>query len=134
MRAFATRDIGPYTLQAAIAAIHSSATEAVSTDWKQIVILYDLLFQANPSPVIELNRAVAIAMRDGPASGLALVDGILNRGELQSYYLAHATRADLCNRLNRTEEAADFYRTALSLAQPEPARQFLLRRLRQLEN
>ena len=133
-RALATRCVGPYTLQAAIAAVHAQAKEAISTDWGQIVGLYDVLLRANPSPVIELNRAVAVAMRDGPATGLALIDQILERGDLQDYYLAHSARADLRQRLHLTPEAVTSYKRALSLAWPEPARRFLDRRLRELEN
>jgi RNA polymerase sigma-70 factor, ECF subfamily len=133
-RALATRCVGPYTLQAAIAAVHAQAKEAISTDWGQIVGLYDVLLRANPSPVIELNRAVAVAMRDGPATGLALIDQILERGDLQDYYLAHSARADLRQRLHLTPGAVTSYKRALSLAWPEPARRFLERRLRELEN
>jgi RNA polymerase sigma-70 factor, ECF subfamily len=131
-RALASRRFGPYTLQAAIAAVHAEAREASATDWAQIVGLYDLLLRANPSPVVELNRAIAVAMRDGPAEGLALVEGILGRGELEDYYLAHSARADLCRRMGNREEAEASYRQALSLAKQEPARRFLARRLREL--
>src|SRR5262249_36813771 len=131
--AFATGPVGPYTLQAAISAVHASAPSAEETDWAQIVILYDALLQVTRSPVIELNRAVAIAMRDGPPAGLALVDAILERGELADYHLAHAARADLCRRLNLSDEARESYQQALALARQEPERRFLKRRLKQLE-
>jgi RNA polymerase sigma-70 factor (ECF subfamily) len=131
-RAWSSRQIGPYTLQAAIAAVHAQAPSAAETDWAQIVGLYDVLMRAHPSPVVELNRAVAVAMRDGPAAGLALVDGILGRGDLSDYYLAYSARADLCRRLGRTEAARRAYRQALSLARPEPTRRFLERRLQEL--
>jgi RNA polymerase sigma-70 factor (ECF subfamily) len=131
-RALSTRRFGPYTLQAAIAAVHANAPTAAATDWAQIVGLYDVLLRADPSPVVELNRAVAVAMRDDPMSGLALVDAILARGDLQEYYLAHSARADLCRRLGRTEEARASYRRALGLTQQEPERRFLERRLAEL--
>jgi len=131
-RALATRRIGPYTLQAAISAVHAGALRADATDWAQIVGLYDVLVQVEPSPVVELNRAVAIAMRDGPAAGLALVDAILARGELSDYRLAHAARADLCRRLGRAAEARASYQRALALTQQEPERRFLERRLAEL--
>ena len=131
-RALASRPIGPYTLQAAIAAVHAQAPSAAATDWVQIVGLYDVFFQADPSPLVELNRAVAVAMRDGPSAGLALIDAILARGDLQNYHLAHAARADLCRRLGRTAEARAAYERALSLTQQEPERRFLKRRLAEL--
>jgi RNA polymerase sigma-70 factor, ECF subfamily len=131
-RALAARQIGPYTVQAAIAAVHANAPNAEATDWTQIVALYDLLSRAEPSPVIELNRAVAVAMRDGPSAGLALIDTILGRGDLSDYHLAHAARADLCRRLGRKAEARASYERALSLAQQEPERRFLERRLAEL--
>ena len=131
-RAMASERIGAYTLQAAIAAIHADARDPAATDWSQIVSLYDVLAQAEPSPVIELNRAVAIAMRDGPAAGLVLIDAILLRGELADYHLAHSARADLCRRLQKTSEARDSYRRALELARQEPERRFLERRLAEL--
>jgi RNA polymerase sigma-70 factor (ECF subfamily) len=131
-RALATRRIGPYTLQAAISAVHAGALRADATDWAQIVGLYDVLARVEPSPVVELNRAVAIAMRDGPAAGLALVDAILARGELSDYRLAHAARADLCRRLGRTAQARESYRRALELTRLEPERRFLERRLAEL--
>jgi RNA polymerase sigma-70 factor (ECF subfamily) len=128
-RALASRRFGPYTLQAAIAAVHALAPSAEATDWTQIVGLYDVLLLADPSPVIELYRAAALAMRDGPAAGLALVDAILGRGELGDYHLAHATRADLCRRLGRAEDARASYERALALATQEPERRFLQRRI-----
>lgn len=131
-RALSSGQLGIYTLQAAIAAVHASAPTVATTDWGQIVGLYDLLLQAAPSPVVELNRAVAVAMRDGPLAGLALIDTILERGDLAGYYLAHAARADLCRRLGRTAEARLAYQYALSLAQQEPTRRFLERRLCEL--
>ncbi len=131
-RAFATQGIGPYTIQAAIAAVHADAQTAAETDWSQIVGLYDLLIQAVPSPVVELNRAVAIAMRDGALAGLSLIDAILARGELAEYHLAHAARADLCRRLGQSSEARISYRRALELARQGPERQFLEWRLAEL--
>jgi len=131
-RSLAARQIGPYTIQAAIAAVHANALDAAATDWTQIVALYDLLVQAEPSPVIELNRAVAVAMRDGPAAGLALIDAILQSGNLSDYHLAHAARADLCRRLGRIAEARASYEKALNLAEQEPERRFLERRLVEL--
>jgi RNA polymerase sigma-70 factor (ECF subfamily) len=128
-RALSARRVGPYTLQAAIAAVHANASSVDATDWGQIVGLYDLLLRIEPSPVVELNRAVAVAMRDGPAAGLALVDDILDRGDLEGYHLAYAARADLCRRLGKTQEARDAYERALDLAQQEPERRFLERRL-----
>ena len=133
-RSLPSRRFGPYTLQAAIAAVHAQAPTAAATDWAQIVALYSLLLQAVPSPVVELNRAVAVAMRDGPAAGVALIDAILARGELTDYHLAHSARADLCRRLGRTAEARDSYREALALALQEPERRFLERRLHELSN
>jgi RNA polymerase sigma-70 factor (ECF subfamily) len=132
-RALASRRIGPYTLQAAISAVHAGAASAGATDWAQIVGLYDVLATVEPSPVIELNRAVAVAMRDGPAAGLALIDAILARGELADYRLAHAARADLCRRLGRTAEARASYERALALTRGEPERRFLERRLAELK-
>lgn len=131
-RALASRRFGPYTLQAAIAAVHAEAPAAEDTDWGQIVGLYEVLLRIEPSPVVELNRAAAVAMRDGPAAGLALVDAILARGDLGQYYLAHSARADLCRRLGRTDEARSAYRRALELTRQEPERRFLERRLREL--
>ena len=124
--------VGSYTIQAAIAAVHAQAPSATATDWGHIVALYDLLLQTNPSPVVELNRAVAVAMRDGPETGLDLIHAILARGDLKTYHLAHAARADLCRRLGRTAEARISYERALSLTQQEPERRFLERRLSEL--
>lgn len=132
-RALSSPRFGPYALQAAIAAVHAEASYAAATDWPQIVCLYDVLMRANPSPVIELNRAAATAMRDGPGAGLALIDGILARGDLADYYPAHAARADLCRRLGRTAEARASYLRALGLTQQEPERRFLMRRLCELD-
>ena len=131
-RALASRQVGPYTIQAAIAAVHAEAPDAADTDWNQIVGLYDVLLRAESSPVVELNRAVAVAMRDGPSAGLALVDDILSRGDLTNYHLAHSARADLCRRLGRTMEARNAYERALALTQQEPERRFLERRLAEL--
>ena len=131
-RALASRRIGPYTLQAAISAVHAEAPTAAATDWAQIVGLYDVLARADPSPVIELNRAVAVAMRDGPTAGLALIDAILGRGALADYHLAHSARAELCRRLGRAADARASYTRALDLARQEPQRRFLERRLREL--
>jgi RNA polymerase sigma-70 factor (ECF subfamily) len=131
-RALSSRRFGPYALQAAIAAVHAEAPNAAATDWAQIVGLYDVLVRAEPSPVVELNRAVAVAMRDGPEAGLALIDAILARGDLAEYHLAHAARADLCRRLGRTAEARASYDRALALARQEPERRFLQRRLTEL--
>ncbi|MBI3449863.1 MAG: RNA polymerase sigma factor [Acidobacteria bacterium] len=128
-QALASRRVGPYTLQAAIAAVHAEGSDAVSTDWAQIVGLYDLLARLDPSPVVELNRAAAVAMRDGPAAGLALVDAILARGDLADYHLAHAARAELARRAGRTDDARDAYQRALALVRQEPERRFLERRL-----
>ena len=131
-RALAARQVGPYTIQAAIAAVHANASNAAATDWARIVVLYDLLARAEPSPVVELNRAVAVAMRDGPSAGLPLIDAILGRGDLSDYHLAHAARADLCRRLGRRAEARASYERALSLTEQEPERRFLERRLAEL--
>ncbi|BBA36282.1 RNA polymerase, sigma subunit, ECF family [Methylocaldum marinum] len=131
-RALSSRRFGPYTLQAAIAAVHAEAADAAETDWAQIVGLYDFLLRAEPSPVVELNRAVAVAMRDGPAAGLVLIDAILARGDLKDYHLAHAARADLCRRLGRASEARAAYQRALGLTRQEPERRFLERRLNAL--
>jgi RNA polymerase sigma-70 factor (ECF subfamily) len=133
-RALGSRRFGPYTLQAAIAAVHAEAASAAATDWSEIVGLYDVLLRADPSPVVELNRAVAVAMRDGPAAGLALVDAILARGELHDYRLAHATRADLCRRLGDAAQARASYQRALFLTRQEPERRFLERRLAELSD
>jgi RNA polymerase sigma-70 factor (ECF subfamily) len=133
-RALRSRRIGPYALQAAIAAVHAEAPNAAATDWSEIVGLYDVLFRIDPSPVVELNRAVAVAMRDGPEAGLGLIDAILARGELADYHLAHAARADLCRRLGRSGQARASYERALALARQEPERRFLERRLAELSN
>ena len=128
-RAIGSRRFGPYTLQAAIAAVHAEAATSAATDWPQIVGLYDVLLRAEPSPVFELNRAVAVAMARGPAEGLAIVDAILARGDLDGYHWAHSARADLCRRLGRTDDARASYLRALTLARQEPERRFLQRRL-----
>jgi RNA polymerase sigma-70 factor (ECF subfamily) len=133
-RALHSRHFGPYTLQAAIAAVHAEAPSAAATDWTQIVGLYDVLVRADPSPIVELNRAAAVAMRDGPRAGLLLVDAILARGDLLDYHLAHSARADLCRRLGRAAEARDSYERALVLTRQEPERRFLERRLRELDS
>jgi len=132
-RALTSRGFGPYTLQAAIAALHAEAPSSQATDWAQIVGLYDVLLRANPGAVIELNRAAAIAMRDGPEHGLKLIDAILARGELQEYHLAHAARADLFRRLGRNAEARSAYERALALAVEEPERRLIERRLKELD-
>jgi len=131
-RSLASRQVGPYTLQAAIASVHADAPNAGVTDWAQIAGLYDALVHVEPSPVVELNRAVAVAMRDGPDAGLALIDAILARGDLADYHLAHAARADLCRRLGKTAETRASYERALTLARQEPERRFLQRRLAEL--
>lgn len=131
-RSLATRNFGGYTIQAAIASVHAAAPEAAATNWAQIVGWYDLLLELEPTPVVELNRAVAVAMRDGPAAGLALVDALLGRGDLAEYHLAHAARADLCRRLGRSAEARAAYERALMLTQLEPERRFLERRIAEL--
>jgi RNA polymerase sigma-70 factor (ECF subfamily) len=133
-RALSSSPVGPYAIQAAIGAVHAQAPAAAATDWAQIVALYGLLLQAEPSPVVELNRAVAVAMRDGPQSGLTLIDAILARGDLQNYHLAHSARADLCRRLGRRADARISYERALSLTQQEPERRFLERRLADLHD
>ncbi|MBX3348741.1 MAG: RNA polymerase sigma factor [Nitrospira sp.] len=132
-RALSMKRIGPYTLQAAIAAVHAEAPSTAETDWVQIVALYDLLFRVEPSAIIELNRAVAIAMRDGPTKGLELVDALLERGELAQYHLAHATRADFCRRLGKFADARASYERALALAKQKPERRFLETRLAELQ-
>ena len=131
-QAFSSRRVGSYTLQAAIAAVHAEAPTAAATDWARMVSLYDLLMHADPSPVVELNRAVALAMRDGPEAGLIQIDALLARGDLSGYHLAHAARADLCRRLGRDAQARTAYETALSLTRQTPERRFLERRLREL--
>jgi RNA polymerase sigma-70 factor (ECF subfamily) len=132
-KALKSRRFGSYTLQAAIAAVHAEAKSVAVTDWRQIVALYDQLVGVQPSPVVQLNRAVAIAMRDGPEVGLAHIDTVLEHGELANYYLAHSARADMCRRLGRTAEARSSYEKALALTQQEPERQFLQERIRQLK-
>jgi RNA polymerase sigma-70 factor, ECF subfamily len=132
-RALSSRRIGSYTLQAAIAAVHAEAPNGVATDWAQIVGLYDVLLSAHPSAVVELNRAVAVAMRDGPSAGLSLIEAILERGDLEDYYLAYSALADLNRRLGRTSEARAAYEQSLRLARQEPARRFLERRLEELK-
>jgi len=131
-RSLASRRFGPYTIQAAISAVHSDAASPEATDWDEIVGLYDVLLRIDPSPIVELNRAVAVAMRDGAAAGLSLIDAILTRGELAEYHLAHAARADLCRRLGNAGEARESYKRALALARQEPERRFLERRLAEL--
>jgi RNA polymerase sigma-70 factor, ECF subfamily len=131
-RALTTKSFGPYAIQAAIAAVHAEASSAAATDWRQIVGLYDVLRRADPSPVVELNRAVAVAMSDGAEQGLRLVDALLGRGELADYRFAHAARADLCRRLGRIADARTSYERALALTRQEAERRFLQRRLREL--
>ena len=131
-RALSTRRFGPYTLQAAIAAVHADAVNAKATDWAQIVALYDVLLRLVPSPIVELNRAVALGMRDGPSAGLEAVDAILQRGDLDEYHLLHAARADLCRTMGRRDEARESYQKALQLTQQEPERRFLEKRLREI--
>jgi RNA polymerase sigma-70 factor, ECF subfamily len=132
-KALKSRRFGPYTLQAAIAAVHAEAESTAATDWRQIVALYNQLVRIQPSPVVHLNRAVAIAMRDGAEAGLTHIDAVLEHGELANYYLAHSARADMCRRLGRTAEARASYEKALALTQQEPERQFLQERIRQLK-
>jgi RNA polymerase sigma-70 factor (ECF subfamily) len=131
-RALTTRNFGGYTLQAAIASVHAAATTASATNWAEIVGWYDVLLRLEPTPVVELNRAVAVAMRDGPAAGLTLIDELLERGDLVGYHLAHAARADLCRRLGLSRDARAAYERALSLTQLEPERRFLERRIAEL--
>ncbi|MGR8932307.1 MAG: RNA polymerase sigma factor [Gammaproteobacteria bacterium] len=131
-RALRSRRFGPYTLQAAIAAVHANAADATATDWPQIAALYTVLLRIDPSPVVELNRAVAIAMHEGPGAGLVLIDDILSRGELAEYHLAYSARADLLRRLGRIDQARSAYERALSLTRQLPERRFLERRLREL--
>jgi RNA polymerase sigma-70 factor (ECF subfamily) len=131
-RALSTRRFGPYTLQAAIAAVHAEASVPEATDWRQICALYAALLAMQPSPVVELNRAVAVAMHEGPAAGLALIDALLTRGELKDYHLAHSARADLLRRLGRRDEARAAYEQARALAKSEPEMRFLDKRLREL--
>jgi RNA polymerase sigma-70 factor (ECF subfamily) len=132
-RALASRRVGSYTLQAAIASVHAAAPTSAATNWAAIVGWYDVLLRLEPTPVVELNRAVAVAMRDGPATGLALVDELLTRGELADYHLAHAARADFCRRLGQARDARESYERALELTQQGPERRFLERRLSELE-
>ena len=132
-QALQSRHFGSYTVQAAIAAVHAQAESVAETDWRQIVALYNQLVRIQPSPVVQLNRAVAIAMCDGPESGLAHIDAVLEHGELANYYLAHSARADMCRRLGRTAEARSSYEKALALTQQEPERQFLQERIRELK-
>ncbi|HUI31187.1 MAG TPA: RNA polymerase sigma factor [Candidatus Acidoferrales bacterium] len=132
-QALSSPPVGPYAVQAAIAAVHAEAQDASSTDWTEIVELYGILMRLIPSPVVELNRAVAVAMRDGPEAGLRIIDDILIRGELKDYHLAHSARAELCRRLGKTEEAKTSYERALSLARQEPEKRFLERRLNELD-
>jgi RNA polymerase sigma-70 factor (ECF subfamily) len=131
--ALAARRAGPYSLQAAIAALHAGARTAADTDWNEIAGLYDVLARMAPSPVVALNRAVAIAMRDGPVAGLAVIDGILADGALAGYHLAHSARADLCRRLGRLDDARTSYQRALDLARLEPEQRFLRGRLADLD-
>ncbi len=131
-RALGSKRFGPYTVQAAIAAVHTEAASAQVTDWSQIVALYDLLLRIDPSPVVELNRAVAVAMRSGPAAGLELIEGILARGDLKDYRPAHAARAELCRRAGRIEDARASYKRAIALSRLEPERRFLERQLASL--
>jgi len=133
-RALTSRRPGPYSVQAAIGAVHAAALSADATDWTQIVALYDLLAQMEPSPVVDLNRAVAVAMRDGPQAGLSLIDAILAGGDLSDYRLAHAARADMCRRLGKKADARESYERALGLTRQEPERRFLERRLAELKN
>src|SRR5579862_435118 len=132
-RALKSRRFGAYTLQAAIAAVHAESESSAATDWRQVAALYDHLLQIQPSPVVQLNRAVAVAMCDGPEAGLAEIDALLEQGELAKYHLAHSARADTCRRLGRTEEARASYEKALALTQQEPERRFLQERIRRLK-
>ena len=132
-RAFSAPVLGVHAIQAAIAAVHTSTRDTLATDWARVVTLYDLLLRAEASPIVELNRAVAVAMRDGPQSGIELIDAIFTRGELAKYHLAHAARADLCRRLGRTDEARQSYQTALKLVSQDPERRFIEKRLRELD-
>ena len=132
-RALSMKCVGPYTLQAAIAAVHAESSSSGETDWAQIIALYDLLLRVEPSPIVQLNRAVAVAMRDGPAKGLELVDTLLECGALAQYHLAHATRADFCRRLGKNADAQASYQRALALAKQEPERRFLKNRMTELD-
>jgi RNA polymerase sigma-70 factor (ECF subfamily) len=131
-RALASPSLGQYALQAAIAAEHARATEAASTNWHRIASLYDLLLEASPTPVVALNRAIAVAMRDGPQAGLDLIDAIFAAGELAEYHLAHSARADMLRRLGHNDEASIAYQAALALATSQPARRFLEKRILEL--
>jgi RNA polymerase sigma-70 factor (ECF subfamily) len=131
-QALTSRRFGPYTIQAAIAAVHAEAARPEETDWSEIVGLYDVLLRAEPSPVVELNRAAAIAMRDGPAAGLALIDAIIGRGDLADYHLAHSARAECCRRMGRAAEAIESYQRALELTRQQPQRHYIQRRIREL--
>jgi RNA polymerase sigma-70 factor (ECF subfamily) len=133
-RAFSSREVGPYVIQAAIAAVHAGAASAAETDWAEIVGLYDILVQGDSSPVIALNRAVAVAMRDGPAAGLTLIDEILDRGDLKDYRLAHAARGELCRRLGRFADARASFERALALSRQDPERRLLIKRLNDIPN
>ena len=130
----ASRRVGSYTIQAAIAAVHANAAAAGPTDWEEIVGLYDALARADPSPVIALNRAVAVSMRDGPAAGVAIIDAILDRGDLRDYRPAHAARAELCRQLGRTADARESYQRALKLTRQEPERRYIERQLAELKS
>lgn len=132
-QALLSRRFGPYTIQAAISAVHAEAADPAATDWNEIVGLYDILLRADPSPIIELNRAVAVAMRDGPAVGVTLIEEIFARGDLLEYRLAHAARAELCRRLGRVSDALESYERAIGLTRQDPERRFLERQLRQLQ-
>jgi RNA polymerase sigma-70 factor (ECF subfamily) len=132
-KALKSHRFGPYTLQAAIAAVHAEAESVAATDWRQITLLYDQLLRIHPSPIVELNRAVAIAMCDGPEKALRLIDDLLTREQLSGYYLAYSARADLCRRLGRIPEARASYEKALALAKQEPERHFLAKRLAELK-
>jgi RNA polymerase sigma-70 factor (ECF subfamily) len=131
-QALSSPQFGSYTIQAAIAAVHSEATSAEATDWSQIVALYDLLMRVEPSPVVDLNRAVAVAMLDGFLAGLQRIEAILSNGDLADYHLAHAAKADLCRRLGRNSQARESYQRALALAKQEPERRFLEKRFQEL--
>lgn len=131
--AFASRRLGPYTLQAAISALHAEAPSSAATDWSEIVGLYDLLLRIDPSPVVELNRAVAIAMRDGPGAGLSQIEGLLAKGELDNYPLAHSAKAELCRRAGQMDEARASFEKALALTSQEQQRRFLERRLAEIK-
>jgi RNA polymerase sigma-70 factor (ECF subfamily) len=131
-RAYSGDQVGPYAIQAAIAGVHARAPTAAATDWRRIVELYDQLLVADPSPVVELNRAVSIAMRDGPGAGISLVDSLLEQGVLDDYHLAHAARADLLRQVGQNGEARAAYQRALELARREPERRFLQRRIAEL--